>query len=385
MQEPGTLWYSDDYLMFCDESSTWCSYIFHETNPQSLRNPDAIPVVATTNRSVNASSQCVSYPVRRGSNGTEDTILVDRQGRTLEIPLPVRGGLDQSTFITNTSFSSQCGRGCGIVSVFEASSSSAWYYNCTTTMSPVSNAAVPGHELGPDLTRLATTAIALRGYAPSNEQNNNDTQFQIYPSESIYGVPLNGSADSMAFLLSRFAIGVVAVTAEANSDITVNGKTPHIGQKLNIQHWDIVHLIFGLTAGLQLVLAVAATWVSRRVVIPTGGSVAEAQVLRPMMEGDDGSRQPGNGSTDEKRPSGGKEKKKGDCWIYRDHHVGDGIYDLFMERTSTSNSTNSECQPSPDNNSNEIGEMGERGVQFADGARRDSRQSSHGHAPKTRS
>lgn len=385
MQEPGVLWYSDDYLMFCDQRSTWCSYIFHETNPQSLRNPDAIPVVVATNRVVNASSQCVSYPVRRGSNGTDNTILVERQGSTLEIPLPVRGGLDQSTFITNTSLSSQCGRDCGIVSVFEASSSSAWYYNCTTTMSPVSNAVVPDHELGADLTRLATTAIALRGYAPSNEQNNNDTQFQIYPSESIYGVPLNGSADSMAFLLSRFAIGVVAVTAEANSDITVNGKTPHIGQKLNIQHWDMVHLIFGLTAGLQLVLAVAATWVSRRVVIPTGGSVAEAQVLRPMMKSDDESRQLGTGNFDEKRQSGRREKKGGDYWIYRDHHVGDGIYDLFMERSTTSNSTDSECQPSPDNDFNETGEIGDRVVQFADGARRDSQQSSHGHTPKPRS
>lgn len=334
MPEPGTLWYSDDELIFCDENNTWCSYIFLETNPSSLRNPNAIPVTATTNRAVFTSSRCSSFPVIQHRNSTEDTLVIDRGESTLEIPVPVRGALDQSIFMTNTSSYSHCGPDCGIVSIFESSPSSSWYYNCTTKLSPVSNAALTEHNLGLNLTRLATTAIALRGFSTRNEEND-EIQFQIYPSASIHGVPLNGSAENMGFLLSRFAIGVVAITAEANTDLHVAGWTPHIGQKLTVQHWYILHLVFGLTVGLQLIFAVAATWTSRRVVTPAGGSVAEAQVLRSMMahETDASLKIMGSEKCDEKGFSRLKMGKR-DRWIYRHHYVGDGIYDLFMERVT---------------------------------------------------
>lgn len=364
--DPGTLWYSDDVSVFCDQNSIFCSYVFHETNPESLRNPDAIPVVATTNRIVNASSQCSSFPVIRGGDGTDDTIGLSQSGKTANLTLPVRGGLDQSTFIANTSSSSRCGPNCGIVSAFEASPSSAWYYNCTTTLSQVSNAALPEHDLGPDLTRLATTAIALQGYS-SGAAETGETQFQIYPSESVFGVPLNGSANDMAFLLSRFAIGVVAVTAEANADVTVGGRTPHIGQKLNVQHWNVVHIILGLTAGLQLLFAVAATWVSRRVVIPSGGSIAEAQVLRSMIGNNyDGSQGPRNEAWNEKNTSR-PEVQKGDCWIFRDHHVGDGIYDLHMERIPPSRSVMEGAGNPPDSGMRLTREGREEGLPLTGG------------------
>lgn len=327
--ETGTLWYSDDPLMFCDNS--WCSYIFHEANPESLRSPDAIPVVATTDRVINATSQCTSFPVIRGGNGTDSTIAISsREGNTIEIPLPVRGGLDQSTFITDPSDS--CGANCSFVSIFEASSISPWYYNCTTTLSQVSNTHLPEHSPGINLTRMATAAIALQGYStlPTNDDDTSSrAQAVIYPAASVYGTPLNGTTEDMELVLSRFTIGVVAVTALANSQIVVSGHTPHIGQKLNMEHWGMVHLIFGLTAGLQLLFAVVATWIARKVVIPSGGAVAEAQVLRSMTR-----NELRHEMAEEVNEKGLACQSPGDsgCWIYRDRYVGDGWYDLFVER-----------------------------------------------------
>jgi hypothetical protein len=281
--------------------------------------------------------------VIRGGDGKNDTITIrtgPENNDVANISLAVIGGPDQSTFMTNPS--ENCGPGCSRITVFEASTSDSWYYSCSSLLSSVTNAVLPQHRIGRELEHLATAGIALQGYDTTASRENDETtlrtaQAVIYPSETVYGLPLNGSVDLMSIVISRFTIGVVAITGEFNSEVVVPGKTPHLGQKLKIEHWDMVHLIFALTAGLQLLFALVVTWLMSRIVLPPGGAVDEAHILRPMMRS-------GPSMSFEKGPLPSNTSADKDAWIYRFHHVADGWYDLYMERVSSADSTMREAE-----------------------------------------
>lgn len=314
MPAPGTL-RSNDEDFFC--GTNYCSYVFREINNQTLSDPKAIPVTATTNRIVNATAQCSSYRVIRGGNGTDSTITIISGAQEVEIGLPSRNGPDQSTFITP--MNKTCGDDCSFVTALEASSTEPWFYNCTARLGSVSNVTRPEHRLGTSLTRLATAAIALQGYSTSGGD-----QSVSYPAETVFGTPLNGSTESMELLLSRFVTGVVSSVAGSNEFIVVDGKAPTVGQKLNIGHWGFINLIFALTAGLQLLFAVLITAIAERVVIPEKDALSEAKVVRHMVSTDDLHSVGRVGS------SFSKEDRS--LWIYRSRYVGLGLYDLYMER-----------------------------------------------------
>ncbi|XEV04415.1 hypothetical protein FSHL1_009702 [Fusarium sambucinum] len=306
---PGTLFFADNKFLFCEGN---CSYIFRETNTLTLDNPVQAPVAALTDRRVNITTQCTALNVLRGGNGTGDSIIIEEGRRETNITLPDKEVLGEKVYMTSPSHS--CGKDCSIVSVFEPSSTNSWFYNCTVQMSSVENAKRPEHEVGPRLARLATSAIALGG-----RDGINDTRSNSYPAASLFGAPLNGSTEAMEYLLSRFATGVLASVIESNDDIVLAGQMPTVGQKLNVSHWGIISLILWITAFLQLLVAVVATKVAERVVVPEGDSLSEAKVLRNMVEED---------VFDEETKDSGKGKS---LWIYRSRHLGDGTYDLYME------------------------------------------------------
>lgn len=319
MPAPGTLLFGDDDDIFCGDNH--CTYIFYETSTETLNDPDAIPVAVATDRSANAAAECSSHRVVQGGNGTSATVTIEVGSRDVEIAMPSRSRPETSTYMTDTSDS--CGDGCSIVSVFEASSTEPWFYNCSVRLGPVVNATRSEHRLGTNLARLATSAIALQGYGASG-----NVQSMTYPSASVFGTPLNGSAETMGYLISRFTIGCLSTVVESNEDIIVDGQAPKVGQKLNVSHWSIIHLVLWLTASLQLLLSVLATVVSERVIVPESDPLAEARVLRTMVAST--SSHDENGFKSQENSSG----KTNSVWIYRNRHVGDGLYDLYMEETS---------------------------------------------------
>lgn len=344
----GRLYNMDEPLVFCDEDASTCRYQFHETNTESQQPNRRFPVESATDRIVVTTAECRSYPVIQGGNGTEGNITVDMRdgdGSTKVVALPVTAGPDQTTFITDTfAVPSSCGEGCVGVQAFEAvSNGQAWYYDCTCRVGQVSNTKLPQHELGTNLTIMAAQAVALQGYTSSLSGAGvgaNGTvgsvgtgllriQAQIYPSESWWGQPLNGSTQNMGFLLARFSANVVAMAAESNDPTVVWGMAPVIGIRVHMEHWPVVHAILVLTAVLLLVLGFGAAYLGNRVVVPPPGPVAEAQVLRAMMPSDRGGRLR---KGDSGRRGGVHEGRK-TVWIYRDELVGGGVHDLYMEET----------------------------------------------------
>lgn len=110
--KPGTLFYADDDLVYCDIDIGACKYLFHEANAEAMADPDKIPIKAATDRTVHVGAECESYPVLLGGDGASPTVTIDlRNGRggRQNVSIPVQGGSDQSTFFTDTS--APCGRG----------------------------------------------------------------------------------------------------------------------------------------------------------------------------------------------------------------------------------------------------------------------------------
>ncbi|CAJ0553129.1 Ff.00g116410.m01.CDS01 [Fusarium sp. VM40] len=307
-----TLFFADNNFLFCDD---YCSYVFRETNTETVDNPYKAPVIALTDRRVDIRTNCSAYRVHEGGNGTSNTIVVEQNSRKTPITLPSSKRSDRKVYMTSAN--QTCGSDCSIVSVFEASSTDPWFYNCTISLGPVLNAKKPEHEIGPSLARLATSAIALGGFG-----NEGDIRTNSYPTASVFGMPLNGSTDAMHYILSRFAIGVLAAVVESNTDIVMDGQQPTIGQKLNVSHWGIITLILWVTTFLQLIVAIVATKVSEKVVVPPRDSLSEAQILRAMVV---------DGIVQEEAKVEGQVPKVRSLWIYRNQHVDAGLYDLYME------------------------------------------------------
>ncbi|KAH8896473.1 hypothetical protein GQ53DRAFT_743621 [Thozetella sp. PMI_491] len=304
--KPGTTWDSTDPLYYCGDSN--CQFIFHEASADSIDNDDLIPFYVNTQRSINSSAVCQSWAVTSGGSGTDSFITIENPSGNSSVFIPVQEGVDQTTYMTNTTLS--CGPACSIVTAFEASTKSPWYYSCNVTVTNVTGGTRPEHEAGADLRAMAAAAIALKGYDMPSMANDTRFQYQVYPAESVFGLPKNGSRTDMAFLMARFAIGVVAIAAQNNPQLAVDGIIPTQGNVLKVEHWGYLHLIFFLTAGLQLVLGLTAAFVSHSVVVPRKGPIEVAKVMRAMMV-----------------PSSGTDR-----WIYKNRLVAEGgVYDAYME------------------------------------------------------
>ncbi|KAF5017633.1 hypothetical protein F66182_10419 [Fusarium sp. NRRL 66182] len=245
---PGTLWDNNDPLIFCGTGS--CKYVFQE----SAVRPKKYDLIVSTNRSVEVTGRCHSWKVARGGAGNQSTITIDDEART-EVNMMAINGVNQTTFMFNAT--ADQGETWSEITAFEASSTNPWFYRCNISFGPVINSKRKEHQIGPNVTSLATSAIALQGYGASSlATESSDQQFQSYPAESTYGEPLGGRTDDMGTLISAFSTGVVAVAAQVANNLVVPGLQPQNGVVLDISKWVYIHLILGLTLGVQLFLGV---------------------------------------------------------------------------------------------------------------------------------
>jgi hypothetical protein len=279
-------------------------------------------VKSVTNRSINSTVICRSWPVIEGGNGTTDNIVIKTDFGHRAISIPMQNRADRTIFMLENEH--DCGEGCSVIQAIELSDTSAWFYNCSANVGSVVNATTPIQEVGSSLTKLASSSIALRGYASRSESTDNDeeTQYSIYPAETVVGYPNNGSTIDMALVIARFSIGVIAAAAQMNAMEPVAGKEPAIGSKLQIEHWESVNIIFVSTIIVQLLLGLANLYFAHKIIIPNNGLPDEARILRPMMKDN-----PSRPVFKQKR----SKNKDTSQWIYRNRSLGDGLFDLYLE------------------------------------------------------
>ncbi|KAM5523982.1 hypothetical protein FOXYSP1_00025 [Fusarium oxysporum f. sp. phaseoli] len=184
------------------------------------------PIMVATNRRMSTSTNCETYLVISGGDGSYTEIEYRRNTtdnksqENVRVRVPFAVGTGQTTFMTNTS--TNCGAGCSTVTAFEIAAKDPWFYSCNTTVDPVTNGTIAEHEV-PELVRLlAAQAIALQGFSVNSTLSNSDLQYQVYPSQSPFGTSLQGMVQAMELTMSRFAAGVIAMVANVNSDIVVD-------------------------------------------------------------------------------------------------------------------------------------------------------------------
>ncbi|KAJ4125465.1 hypothetical protein NW768_009084 [Fusarium equiseti] len=251
---PGTLWDNNDPVIYCGKRS--CKFVFQEWTSR----PKKYDLIVSTNRTVEVTGDCRSWKVTKGGGGNETTVTIANQERT-EIKITAMNGVNQTTFMYDASGSQ--GSTWSEITAFEASNSNPWFYRCNVSFGPVINAYRKEHLLDANITSLASAGIALQGYGASSlGPTNSDRQFQSYPAESTYGEPVGGDADAIGKLVAAFATGVVAVVGQSASTITVPGLQPQNGVVLEISKWAYVHLILGLSLGVQLFLGVGVALIS---------------------------------------------------------------------------------------------------------------------------
>lgn len=234
---PGTLWSSSNIYFFQSiEEKIW-EFVFIDSSPfdPGFAGYPGGPSAIFTNRTINSTYSCMSFPVIGGGNGTTTNLTVQKSNEdTFNVSLPIAAGLDTTTHFTNPDAS--CGDGCSIIEAFEAAHTTSWYYQCNITVGTVINAMRPEHEVGIKLREMASAGIALQGYG-LNSLVPGSKQFQVYPSASTYGIPHNGNTDETGSSMAMFAIGVVSVAALFNNNtlnVTGSNHMSEVNSKLII-------------------------------------------------------------------------------------------------------------------------------------------------------
>ncbi|KAJ6436945.1 transposase-like protein [Purpureocillium lavendulum] len=247
LPKPGKIFDPDDPLVFWNDEKQTYTYVFYESSPEGA-----------------------VWRVINGGDGLSANITVQfDDGQKEDWKVPSVNGPDQTMYLNDPAL--QSGDTWGQVNVFEASTRDPWAYGCNITIDPVVNAVSKEQEVGVNVTRYAAPAIALQGYGASVYGLTNDTkpyQWQSYPAESAFGSPANGSAELIGRTVARFAIGAIAVTAKSNTNIEARGMVPQKGITLEVTNRTYLHLILGLTVGMQLLIAVVSILIANRVQTP---------------------------------------------------------------------------------------------------------------------
>ncbi|KAJ6437115.1 hypothetical protein O9K51_10414 [Purpureocillium lavendulum] len=283
LPKPGKIFNPDDPLVFLDVEKQTYTYVFYES---SLEGAVYYTNVAS-NRTISLHAECDSWHVIKGGDGLSANITVQYDdGKKEDWGLPSVNGPDQTMYFNDPAI--QSGDTWGQVDVFEASKTDPWAYRCNITVDPVVNAVIKEQEVGVNVTRYAAPAIALQGYGASVYGLTNDTklyQWQSYPAESTFGIPVHGSAGFMGIIVARYAIGAIAVTAQSNTNIQARGMVPQKGITLEVTNWTYLHLILGLTVGIQLLIAVVSILIANRAQVRCHSYLSMAALFQPVMQG----------------------------------------------------------------------------------------------------
>ncbi|KAM3537956.1 hypothetical protein ARSEF1564_009119 [Beauveria bassiana] len=260
------------------------TYFFFETN---VADASYYATVAS-NRSVTVTASCDSYKVVAGGHGMSSNITVrftDSEGDQ-EVYLPVANGGSQILYLHDPA--TEANDTCSRVSAFEPSDTDPWFYICDVSIGNITNGAVGEHYMGANFTRYVPPAIALQGYGASDIGLTNTTtnyQCQSYPAQSYFGWPARGRGGYMAALISRCAANTIASAAMVNANVEAYGMAPQRAISLEITRWRYVHIILGLTTGVQLAIHLVAVLVANRVQVLDQRSLATASLVRRLLAG----------------------------------------------------------------------------------------------------
>lgn len=266
-------------------------YVFRDSAPTlGASGPSSLSIY--TDQTANATGVCTTPPYRfESKDNTLVVITFLDWNRTALFP-SFAAGSESITYLVTPILhpeegKSICGPGCSNIKVLEPKSAPPvpgsfsadgpfYIYDCNITV--VSNK----QDLSPLQAAVAAQAIGLSGQVHIELRNTPKRYNQYVPYQFglTFGEPQNNSATGMASLLSRFAIGVIAAAAQTNPSITVQGGQPAQGVRIRFDSPSCFHIIFALTAGLQLLLVILAALIVYRIPIPKEIPLSEEEEIQ---------------------------------------------------------------------------------------------------------
>lgn len=277
---PADIWNGTDH---------W-EYVFRDSAP-TLASSGSSALSIYTDKIVNSTGSCKT-PAYRINFGNVVATITFLEGNSM-ISLPSLDlGLESILYVTTPVLefperNTTCGPGCSNIKIVEPAAGPPapgsfvggdgfFVYDCNITVTS-------NHEdLSPLNAAVAAQAIALSGQIHTELANTShpNNQYIAYNFGLTFGEAQNNSATGMASLISRFAIGVVAAAAQTNPSIIIQGGQPAQGVRITLDAAVFFHLILGLTAGLQLLLVVAAAFAVKGMVIPRESPLSEEEEIQ---------------------------------------------------------------------------------------------------------
>lgn len=258
-------------MLFQDYDSKSITYPFSDS-PDGEEMMTAFSVY--TSRKINVTYRCNAYPVLNNGNGTETNIVIESGNRTVSQTVP-----NSITYLARNPHICEDNFRCSIVEAFESSSTDPWYYQCNITLGSTQNDPLNVSFVSDYMARIATASIAHIGYTDYL-----GVASQIYPQDSMWGTPQNGSADDIGMTVATFAMGAIAGATLYNPFTTYPGLAPSQGVILHVGHPYFFYLIIGLICGCHLIFIVVVAVLTNRVMVGPDGHLSMSLLLRPIAD-----------------------------------------------------------------------------------------------------
>lgn len=288
MMTDNTMGDGDQQLLHWNEKEKSWTYAFREYNPGQKG------LVAVTNRTISVTASCRAYPIVKGQNGLERNIEIfnttDGESKIIQ-DVSVRGpgatvwANPRADINREATWTCYLGKRCAMMAGFQFidpdhnEKGNGTLFQCAVNVGKVINARVPEHEIDDRVAYIAAGAIGLDGYSDDPQQ----WLYQRYFLGTTFGRHVNGNTTEMAWLISRFTIGVIATMDIDNPKIKIVGMKPWAGVLFKVYWWMLL-TILGSICGVQLVFGLAAVFISNTVIVKDDSYLATARLLRPLVE-----------------------------------------------------------------------------------------------------
>jgi hypothetical protein len=273
LPEPGERVLPQDSYIFYNNGTNVGTFVFFDQNPGATSG-NVINIY--TSRTINATYECESHEVTSGGNGSVANIEVANIGTVF-----VSQSLPKATTFFNNDgvYCPDLNPRCSVVEVFEPSDTQPFYYRCNITLGETQGDPKNLSFVSDQMAYYATAAIAQGGYVDQTLQT-----AQIFPQNSIFGVPAQGDKDAMGINLGWYALGAVMGAAIYNPNQYYQGTTPSQGQHLSIGHSIIFLSLLILLLLCQLILIIIVAVWANKVKVGEESPLGMSVLMRPIAD-----------------------------------------------------------------------------------------------------
>ena len=297
-----------DCYYFCRTDEQEYAFRYAEYNPEDTAR--AYP--RFTNRTITASpGKCLEYNFDSDAGegvpspdgfGSETSFPYSNDTFTGNITIPNSNSAnDATTYIYNGELQPQdaqayaCGPRCLKMFILRTqgpvTTREVKLFECPITVSSVSNAILPQHDISDTNAQLAAASIALTGryQTRGNPPRITWRQSRLYPRGSPWETD-GLSAQVIGGRISQFAIGSLAGMAHLNPTAPLPGIKPMLAYQINVTWWGIIALAAGIAAAHAL-LVMLMVWISIPIAVLDDSNLVVARLLRTLVGrlGDHGS------------------------------------------------------------------------------------------------